>query len=253
MAATAREPDVTEAWNSLRGRPGRCGLAVSPRRSASPRCPRGRPCATGTVPATLTAARTSPAGHGGSVGHTALQVLHSLIFDFLNHRTGRLDPSYAAIAHKADVCVRTVAAALKRLRELGILNWVRRCTACAAVPRAGATGASCSNRRPTPMPCCRRGEPVAWLPAATGAARGRRRAPGAPGRCQQPAGAGDRAARVSEGRPPTAKWGLGLRPAARRGFNGLLKNVCATGSPLLSSKAMAMRTQIAAMQPDHVA
>jgi hypothetical protein len=26
-----------------------------------------------------------------------LQVLHSLIFDFLNHRTGRLDPSYAAI------------------------------------------------------------------------------------------------------------------------------------------------------------
>jgi hypothetical protein len=63
----------------------------------------------------------------GSVGHAGLQVLHSLIFDFLNHRTGRLDPSYAAIAHKAGVCVRTVAAALKRLRELGILNWVRRC------------------------------------------------------------------------------------------------------------------------------
>jgi hypothetical protein len=66
--------------------------------------------------------------HGGSVGHAALQVLHSLIFDFLNHSTGRLDPSYAAIARKAGVCVRTVAAALKRLRELGILNWVRRCT-----------------------------------------------------------------------------------------------------------------------------
>jgi hypothetical protein len=68
-----------------------------------------------------------PGCHGGSVGHAALQVLHSLIFDFLNHRTGRLDPSYAAIARKAGVCVRTVAAALKRLRELGILNWVRRC------------------------------------------------------------------------------------------------------------------------------
>jgi hypothetical protein len=68
-----------------------------------------------------------PGRHGGSVGHSALQVLHSLIFDFLNHRTGRLDPSYAAIARKAGVCVRTVAAALKRLRELGILNWVRRC------------------------------------------------------------------------------------------------------------------------------
>ena len=52
---------------------------------------------------------------------------HALIFDFLNHRSGRLDPSYAAIAAKAGVCVRTVATALKRLRELGILNWIRRC------------------------------------------------------------------------------------------------------------------------------
>jgi hypothetical protein len=65
--------------------------------------------------------------HGGAVGHAALQVLHTLIFDFLNYRSGRLDPSYAAIARAANVCERTVANALKRLRELGILNWVRRC------------------------------------------------------------------------------------------------------------------------------
>jgi hypothetical protein len=65
--------------------------------------------------------------HGGAVGHAALQVLHALIFDFLNYRSGRLDPSYAAIARKANVCERTVAYAIKRLRELGILNWVRRC------------------------------------------------------------------------------------------------------------------------------
>lgn len=65
--------------------------------------------------------------HGGAVGHAALQVLHALIFDFLNYRTGQLDPSYATIARKANVCERTVASALKRLRELGILNWVRRC------------------------------------------------------------------------------------------------------------------------------
>jgi hypothetical protein len=68
-----------------------------------------------------------PGRHGGALGPTALAVLHALIFDFLNHRTGRLDPSYAAIAAKAGVCVRTVATALARLRELGILNWVRRC------------------------------------------------------------------------------------------------------------------------------
>ena len=42
-----------------------------------------------------------PGRHGGAVGPTGLAVLHALIFDFLNHRTGRLDPSYAAIAAKA--------------------------------------------------------------------------------------------------------------------------------------------------------
>jgi hypothetical protein len=68
-----------------------------------------------------------PGHHGGAVGHTGLAVLHALIFDFLNHRTGRLDPSYAAIAAKAGVCVRTVASALQRLKALGILNWARRC------------------------------------------------------------------------------------------------------------------------------
>ena len=68
-----------------------------------------------------------PGHHGGAVGPTALAVLHALVFDFMNFRTGRLDPSYAAIAARAGVCVRTVATALARLRDLGILNWVRRC------------------------------------------------------------------------------------------------------------------------------
>jgi hypothetical protein len=35
--------------------------------------------------------------------------------------------TYAAIARKANVCERTVATAIKRLKALGILNWVRRC------------------------------------------------------------------------------------------------------------------------------
>jgi hypothetical protein len=66
--------------------------------------------------------------HGGALGHAALQVLHTLIFDFLNYGTGRLDPSHAAIARKANVCERTVRNALNRLRDLGILAWIRRCT-----------------------------------------------------------------------------------------------------------------------------
>ena len=67
--------------------------------------------------------------HGGAVGPTALLVLHAMIFDFLNYQSGRLDPSYAAIARQANVCERAVASALKRLKDLGILNWVRRCNA----------------------------------------------------------------------------------------------------------------------------
>ena len=65
--------------------------------------------------------------HGGALGHTALQVLHALLFDFLNYTSGQLDPSYAAIARKANVCQRTVANALNKLRARGLLNWVRRC------------------------------------------------------------------------------------------------------------------------------
>ena len=61
------------------------------------------------------------------MGHSALQVLHALIFDFMNYASGRLDPSYAAIAKAANVCERTVANAIKRLKELRILNWLRRC------------------------------------------------------------------------------------------------------------------------------
>ena len=108
-----------------------------------------------------------PGKHGGSVGPTALAVLHALIFDFLNHRTGRLDPSYAAIARKAGVCVRTVATALQRLRELGILNWVRRCAeswrdgrfvleqetnAYAVLPETGWRGYRPAQEPPAPAP-----------------------------------------------------------------------------------------------------
>ena len=57
----------------------------------------------------------------------ALSVLRVLLFDFLNMRTGRLDPSYEGIAHKTGLSRATVARALATLRQLGIINWVRRC------------------------------------------------------------------------------------------------------------------------------
>jgi hypothetical protein len=65
--------------------------------------------------------------HGGLIGSHVLLVLHSLIFDFLNHATGRLDPSYSVIQRATRLCRQTVATALARLKELGIINWIRRC------------------------------------------------------------------------------------------------------------------------------
>jgi hypothetical protein len=64
--------------------------------------------------------------HGGMIGRTALAVLYALLFDFLDFKTGQLDPSYQTIADKAGVCRRTVAAALARLKDLGLLHWQRR-------------------------------------------------------------------------------------------------------------------------------
>jgi hypothetical protein len=68
-----------------------------------------------------------PGRHGGVIGRTALAALYALLFDFLNHRTGRLDPSLDAIAAKAGCCRRAVVDALARLRDLGLLAWQRRC------------------------------------------------------------------------------------------------------------------------------
>src|SRR4051794_14971098 len=68
-----------------------------------------------------------PGRHGGIIGRTALGTLYVLLFDFLNHRTGRLDPSLDAIAAKAGCCRRAVVDALARLRDLGLLAWHRRC------------------------------------------------------------------------------------------------------------------------------
>jgi AraC-like DNA-binding protein len=65
--------------------------------------------------------------HGGIIGKSALAVLQTLLTDFLNFRSGRLDPSVHAIASKAAVSERTAYTALQRLRSLKILSWVRRC------------------------------------------------------------------------------------------------------------------------------
>lgn len=65
--------------------------------------------------------------HGGIVGVFARVVYETLAFEFLNCRTGRCDPSLDQIAAKAAVSRRTVVKLLRRLRDLGVLTWIRRC------------------------------------------------------------------------------------------------------------------------------
>ena len=69
-----------------------------------------------------------PGRHGGVIGHTALKVYHTLLFGFFNIKTGRLDPSYDAIARRANLSRKAVWAALRRLKELRLISWTRRCS-----------------------------------------------------------------------------------------------------------------------------
>ena len=72
------------------------------------------------------AAKEIAGRYGGTLGSAALRVLESLVFDFQNYKTGQLDPSYEAIATKTGLGRSTVAEALRRLRQFGLLHWVRR-------------------------------------------------------------------------------------------------------------------------------
>jgi hypothetical protein len=65
----------------------------------------------------------------GRIGRMGILALHTLLFDFLNYKSGRLDPSIRAIAERACISVRSVYRALARLRDAGILSWVQRCSA----------------------------------------------------------------------------------------------------------------------------
>ena len=70
-----------------------------------------------------------PGKQDGAIGRNGLAVLHALIFDFLDFRTGQLDPAYETIAGKACISLRSAARGLESLKLAGVLNWLRRCTA----------------------------------------------------------------------------------------------------------------------------
>jgi hypothetical protein len=76
-----------------------------------------------------------PGKQDGALGRNGLAVLHALLFDFLNFRSGALYPSWAAIAEAACISESSVGRGLARLKAAGVLSWLRR--AVAAVAPAG--------------------------------------------------------------------------------------------------------------------
>lgn len=64
--------------------------------------------------------------HGGIVGRSALSVLYALLWDCLSWRSGRLDPSIDRIAELASLGRTATIDALKRLKQLRIIDWLRR-------------------------------------------------------------------------------------------------------------------------------
>jgi Winged helix-turn-helix DNA-binding len=63
----------------------------------------------------------------GALGRNGIAILQVLLFDFLNYASGALYPSYAAIAEKANISLSSVWRGLKKLKEAGVVNWLRRC------------------------------------------------------------------------------------------------------------------------------
>lgn len=61
----------------------------------------------------------------GALGQTGILVLRELL-RLIDFKTGRLDPSIKTLAKRINIAPKTVCAALKRLREHGFINWVRR-------------------------------------------------------------------------------------------------------------------------------
>lgn len=68
-----------------------------------------------------------PGQQDGAIGRNGLAILYAMLFDALDHATGRLDPSYATLARLANISIRSVHRGLCKLKAAGVVHWVRRC------------------------------------------------------------------------------------------------------------------------------
>jgi hypothetical protein len=64
-----------------------------------------------------------PGQCGGFIGLAGTEVLRSIIKDFLYCPTGRIEPSYSALAWVTGRSISTIRNGVNRLKELGIVDW----------------------------------------------------------------------------------------------------------------------------------
>jgi hypothetical protein len=79
-----------------------------------------------------------PGRQDGALGRNGLAVLYALLFDFLNHATGQLDPTRKTLAKAANISIRSVDRGLAALKAAGVLDWVRRFSAASLTQIASA-------------------------------------------------------------------------------------------------------------------
>src|SRR3954471_824407 len=77
-----------------------------------------------------------PRQHGGILKAKGLDVLRALLRCFYSHRDGTCFPSYDAVAEAAGCCRATVAAKLRILEQLGIIETIRRKVVASFTSRA---------------------------------------------------------------------------------------------------------------------
>ena len=109
------------------GRPGRSGATASRARCDSRRCPARPRRSSGTQPGAGTAIRTSQADTAASSAAPPWPRCTRSYSIISTIAPGRLDPSLEAIARKAGCCRRAAVHAIRRLKDLGLLIWQRRC------------------------------------------------------------------------------------------------------------------------------
>jgi hypothetical protein len=73
-----------------------------------------------------------PGRQDGILGRNGLAIVHVLLFDFLNYRSGRLDPSHKEIAEKANISESSVDRGMVKVKAAGVLTWLRRCVEAVA-------------------------------------------------------------------------------------------------------------------------